>query len=95
MVIFMKIVWTYRLIPISIFLCAGVTIFRVSGIYRMSIQKQGIGLIAAALMGDFFVRAKKSSEIFYLIPPLNHELEKERLDILNRSILVDGKINEV
>jgi hypothetical protein len=72
----MQIVWTYRLIPISMFLFAAVTIFRLSGIYKMSLRKQFVGVVAAAVMGDFFIRAKKSSEIFYLIPPLsNEELE--------------------
>ena len=69
--------WTYRLVPISMFLFAAVTIFRMSGIYKMSFKKQAVGLVAAAIMGDIFIRAKKSSEIFYLIPPLaNPTLEE-------------------
>jgi len=49
---------------------------RISGIHKMSRKKQSVGLIAAVIICDIFVRAKKSSEIFYLIPPLaDEELE--------------------
>ncbi len=47
--------------PISIFLFAAATISRLAGIYKMSLKKQLVGLIASAIIGDFFVRAKKSS----------------------------------
>ena len=56
----------------TLFVFGGATILRMSGIYKMSIKKQMVGLIAAAFTGDFFIRAKKSSEIFYLIPPLSN-----------------------
>jgi hypothetical protein len=36
----------------------------------MSFKKQLAGLFAATIIGDFFVKARKSSDIFYLIPPL-------------------------
>jgi len=69
---------------------------RMSGIYKMSRKKQAVGLITATIVGDFFIRAKKSSDIFYLIPPLsNPELEEERLGLINKSIVLDGKINEI
>ena len=62
----------------------------------MSGRKQLAGLVVAAVMGDMFVRAKNSSDIFYLIPALkNQELEEERIDIINKSIVLDGKINEI
>jgi hypothetical protein len=60
----------------------------------MSMRKQGVALIIAVLISDLFVRTKKSSEIFYLIPPITDEqLEKERLSILNQGLVLDGKIN--
>lgn len=72
------------------------TIMRISGIHKMSSKKQIVGLLAAAIIGDVFIRAKKSSEIFYLISPLGDpELEKQRVDIVNKSIVLDGKINEI
>jgi hypothetical protein len=60
------------LIPVAFFLFGAVTIFRLSGIHKMSSKKHAVGLISAAIVGDFFIRAKKSSEIFYLIPPLSN-----------------------
>jgi hypothetical protein len=76
----MKIVWTYRLFPLFLFLFGAVTIMSLSGINKMSFRKQAVGLVMATFMCNLFVRTKKSSEIFYLIPPLADEnMEKERL----------------
>jgi len=62
----------------------------------MSPKKQIVGLIAATIIGDIFVRARMSSEIFYLIPSLSDEkLDEERVSILNKSVVLDGKINEI
>jgi hypothetical protein len=36
----------------------------------MSLRKQGSALVVAVILSDIFVRTKKSSEIFYLIPPI-------------------------
>jgi hypothetical protein len=53
------------------FLFGAVTIIKMTGISKMSPRKQLVGLFVATVMGDFFVRAKKSSDIFYFIPHLS------------------------
>jgi hypothetical protein len=57
----MQIVWTYRLIPLSIFLCGAAAIVRMTGIHRMSMRKQGTALIISVFLSEIFVRTKKSS----------------------------------
>lgn len=39
----------------------------------MSVRKQGVALLIAVFVSDFFMRTKKSSEIFYLIPKIENE----------------------
>lgn len=91
-----QIVWTYRLIPLSLFLFGAAAILKLTGINRMSLRKQGTALIVAVVLCDIFVRTKKSSEIFYLIPEIKDpQLEAERIQLLNKGLVLDGKINEV
>jgi hypothetical protein len=62
----------------------------------MSLRKQGSALVVAVLLSEVFVRTKKSSEIFYLIPAISDpQLEADRLQLLNKGLVLDGKINEV
>lgn len=46
---------------------------RVSGVHRMTINKQLTGLVLAAILGEIFVKVKKSSDIFYQIPPISNK----------------------
>lgn len=67
-----------------------------TGIHRMSMRKQGTALIISVILSELFVRTKKSSEIFYLIPELSDKkIEEERVQLLNKGLVLDGKINEV
>lgn len=92
----MQIVWTYRLIPLSLFIFGAAAILKISGVSKMSMRKQGVALLIAVFVSDFFMRTKKSSDIFYLIPTIEDEqLESERLRVLNKGIVLDGKINEI
>jgi len=60
----------------------------------MSLRKQGSALIIAVIFSELFVRTKKSSEIFYLIPEISDKkLEAERIQLLNKGLVLDGKIN--
>lgn len=61
------------MIPIAFFLFGAVTILKMTGISKMSPRKQIVGLLTATILGDFFVRARKSSDIFYFIPPLSDD----------------------
>jgi hypothetical protein len=59
-------------------------------------RKQGTALIISVILSEIFVRTKKSSEIFYLIPELSDKkIEEERVQLLNKGLVLDGKINEV
>nr|BAJ98435.1 predicted protein [Hordeum vulgare subsp. vulgare] len=66
-----SIVWTYRLIPLSIFIFGAVAILKMTGVDRMSLRKRGVAVVVAAFISDIFVRTRKSSEIFYLIPEIS------------------------
>lgn len=57
----MQIVWTYRLIPLTIFLFGAAAIVKMTGIHRMSMRKQGTALIISVFLSEIFVRTKKSS----------------------------------
>lgn len=62
----------------------------------MSLRKRGVAVVVAAFISDIFVRTRKSSEIFYLIPEISEpKLEAERVELLNKGLVLDGKINEV
>lgn len=53
-------------------------------------------MIISVILSELFVRTKKSSEIFYLIPELSDKkIEEERVQLLNKGLVLDGKINEV
>jgi hypothetical protein len=63
------------------------------GFTKMKIGKQ-VGTLAVALyVADVFVQSRKASEIFYTISPLSSkDLEKNRKDLINKSVILDGKI---
>jgi hypothetical protein len=54
-----------------------VSILKLTGINRMSKQKQVVALIVAAISCDIFVKTRKSSDIFYLIPSLEDEKQED------------------
>ncbi len=43
----------------------------------MTRRKQAVALVLAAYISDLFVRTRKSSEIFYLIPSIESEKLEE------------------
>lgn len=55
----------------SIFLIGAMAILKLTGIDRMSKQKQIVAFIIAAFSCDVFVKTRKSNDIFYLIPKLD------------------------
>ena len=62
----------------------------------MRMSKQIGFLLAAVIICDVMVRSKMSSNIFYLLPQLpDPDLERKRIDIINKSIVLDARINSV
>lgn len=60
----------------AIFLIGAMSILKLTGINRMSKQKQVVALIIAAFSCNVFVKTRKSSDIFYLIPSLEDEKQE-------------------
>lgn len=64
------------MVPMSIFLIAAMALLKLTGIDRMSKQKQIVAFIVAAFSCDVFVKTRKSNDIFYLIPSLDDEKQE-------------------
>ena len=63
------------------------------GFTKMKISKQVATMAAALYVADVFVQSRKSSEIFYTISPLSSKaLERSRKELINKSVILDGKI---
>ena len=62
--------------PMAIFLIGAMALLKLTGIDRMSKQKQVVALVIAGFCCDVFVKTRKSSDIFYLIPSLGDEKQE-------------------
>lgn len=91
-----EIVWAYRSVSLCIFIIGATVILKMTGLNKTSFRKQSSALIMATIISNIFIMTRKSSQIFYLIPPIESEqLENQRIRLVNKGLVLDGKINEI